>query len=216
MSKFSDRIQPAHAQFIARQHLFFVATAPLEPTGHVNLSPKGMDSFVVLSRNRVAYLDMTGSGNETSAHLLQNSRITFMFCALEGAPNILRLYGNGRTVLPGDPEWMDLYANFSPHPGSRQIIVADIHKVQTSCGYSVPLFSYEGERDQLDKWVAKKGIDGLEEYRRENNMRSIDGLPTPLGIQLQRKNPQFEGFGDEADADTTPTRTGPRNRSRQD
>ncbi len=209
MSKFSDRIQPAHAQFIARQHLFFVASAPLEPSGHVNVSPKGMDTFAVLSRNRVAYLDMTGSGNETSAHLLQNGRITFMFCAFEGAPNILRLYGSGRTVLPGDPEWMDLYTNFSPHPGSRQIIVADIHRVQTSCGYSVPLFSYEGERDQLDKWVAKKGIDGLEQYRQEHNVRSIDGLLTPFGLQLQRKNPQFEGFSEEPEAESAP-KEGPR------
>lgn len=209
MAKFSDRIQPVHAQFIARQHLFFVASAPLESTGHVNLSPKGMDSFVVLSRNRVAYLDMTGSGNETSAHLLQNGRITFMFCAFEGAPNILRLYGIGRTILPGDLEWMDMYANFNPHPGSRQIIVADIHKVQTSCGYSVPFYQYEGERDQLDKWVAKKGIDGLEQYRREKNIRSMDGLPTPLGLDLQRKNPQFEGFSDEPENDSVPPKIGP-------
>lgn len=200
MSKFSDRIQPVHAQFIARQHMFFVATAPLEASGHVNLSPKGMDSFCVLSRNRVAYLDMTGSGNETSAHLLQNGRITFMFCALEGAPNILRLYGSGRTILPGDLEWMDLYANFSPHPGSRQIILVDIYKVQTSCGYSIPVYRYDGERDQLDKWVARKGIDGLDQYRRENNQRSIDGLPTPIGIQLKRKESSgFDGFGDDQD-----------------
>jgi hypothetical protein len=203
MSKFSDRIQPAHAQFIARQHLFFVATAPLEASGHVNLSPKGMDAFVVLSRNRVAYLDMTGSGNETSAHLLQNGRITIMFCAFDGAPNILRLYGSGRSVLPGDPEWMDLYANFNPHPGTRQIILADIYKVQTSCGYSVPLYSYEGERDQLDKWVARKGIDGLDQYRRENNLKSIDGLPTALGQQQQRREPNFEGFAEEPDADAS-------------
>lgn len=213
MSNFSDRIQPAHAQFIARQHMFFVATAPLEASGHVNLSPKGMDTFAVLSRNRVAYLDMTGSGNETSAHLLQNGRITIMFCAFDGAPNILRLYGSGRTILPGDPEWMDLYANFSPHPGTRQIILADIYKVQNSCGYSIPLYTYEGERDQLDKWVARKGIDGLEQYRREHNLRSIDGLPTAIAVDLQRKEPNF-GFTDDADHDadhpTEPAPQGPR------
>ena len=181
MAKFSDSIQPAHQTFITQQRMFFVATAPLDGDGHVNCSPKGGDAFRVLSPNSVAYLDLTGSGNETSAHLLENGRITFMFCAFEGAPNILRLYGEGRTVLPGDAEWVELAALFQPlHPTVRQIIVATIDKVQTSCGYSVPLYEYAGERDHAYKWADKKGPEGLEEYRREKNRVSIDGLPTAL------------------------------------
>lgn len=181
MAKFFDAIQPAHRQFIEHQKMFFVASAPLEANGHVNLSPKGGDVFRILDPNKVAYLDYTGSGNETSAHLLQNGRITFMFCAYDGPPNILRLYGHGRTVLPNDPLWPELLLLFTDiHPATRQIIVADIDKVQTSCGYSVPLYEYTGERDQAYKWAAHKGPDGLVEYRKEKNRLSLDGLPTAL------------------------------------
>jgi hypothetical protein len=181
MGKFFDDIKPPHQDFIAAQKMFFVASAPLSEQGHVNLSPKGLDSFRVLSSSRVAYLDIVGSGNETSAHLLENGRITFMFCAFDGPPNILRLYGKGYTVLPDHPEWPALSALFTLLPSTRQIIVADIHKVQTSCGFGVPLYEYTGERDHVAKWAANKGPDGLETYKAEKNMVSMDGLPTQLG-----------------------------------
>lgn len=181
MGKFFDDIKPQHEAFIAAQKMFFVATAPLSQEGHVNQSPKGLDSFRVLSPSRVAYLDIVGSGNETSAHLVENGRITFMFCAFDGPPNILRLYGQGYTVLPGDPEWPELSAHFFLLPATRQIIVADIHKVQTSCGFGVPLYTYTGERDHAAKWAASKGPEGLELYKAEKNRISLDGLPTALG-----------------------------------
>ena len=180
MGKFHSSIGEKHQEFIEAQHMFFVSTAPLSPTAHINLSPKGLDSFGVLSPNRVAYMDIVGSGNETSAHLLENGRITFMFCAFSGPPNILRLYGTGKTVLPGDEEWHDLSSHFIILPSTRQIIVADIDKVQTSCGFSVPLYRYNGERDHAEKWAAKKGAEGLELYKKEKNLVSLDGLPTAL------------------------------------
>lgn len=181
MAKFFDAIQPAHQAFIEHQKMFFVATAPLETNGHVNCSPKGGDVFRILAPDKVAYLDYTGSGNETSAHLLQNGRITFMFCAFDGPPNILRLYGEGRTVLPADPDWPALAELFGQlHPTARQIFVAHITKVQTSCGFSVPLYEYTGERDHAYKWAEHKGPDGLIQYRQEKNRTSIDGLPTAL------------------------------------
>lgn len=180
MGKFFETIQPAHQAFIEKQKMFFVASAPLAANGHVNLSPKGIDSFKVLSATRVAYMDIIGSGNETSAHLLENGRITFMFCAFEGPPNILRLYGNGYTVLPGDEEWPLLAQHFDILLSTRQIIVANVYQVQTSCGFSVPYYSYEGERDQAYKWAANKGAEGLEAYKKEKNLISLDGLPTAL------------------------------------
>ncbi|MBS1584791.1 MAG: pyridoxamine 5'-phosphate oxidase family protein [Bacteroidetes bacterium] len=180
MGKVSDSIQESHRAFIEDQKVFFVATAPLSAEGHINLSPKGLDSFRVLSPDKVAYMDLTGSGNETSAHILENGRITFMFCAFGGPPNILRLYGKGRTVLPGSEEWAELSQHFALHMSTRQIIVAEIDRVQTSCGFSVPLYEYAGERDHANKWAEKKGVDGLEIYRQEKNRVSIDGLPTAL------------------------------------
>jgi hypothetical protein len=137
-----------------------------------------MDTFRVLSATKVAYLDIVGSGNETSAHILENGRITIMFCAFEGAPNILRLYGSGYTVLPADEEWEVLSSNFKTDLLTRQIIVANIHKVQTSCGFGIPYYSYQGERDQAYKWAAKKGPEGLSAYIKEKNSLSMDGLPT--------------------------------------
>ena len=180
MGKVYESIQDSHKAFIARQKMFFVATAPLSGVGHVNLSPKGLDSFRVLSPNLAGYMDVTGSGNETSAHVLENGRITFMFCAFDGPPNILRLYGRGRTILRTDKEWDECAQHFVLHPSLRQIILADIDRVQTSCGYGIPLYDYTGERDQLDKWAEKKGAEGLEAYRQEKNRLSIDGLPTAL------------------------------------
>lgn len=181
MAKVFDSITPELQAFITAQPLFFVATAPLSATGHVNLSPKGLDSFRILSPNRVAYLDLTGSGNETSAHLLENGRITFMFCAFQGAPCILRLYGLGRVILSEAGEWADLHPLFSPIAGARQIIVADIDRVQTSCGLGVPLLEYQGPRSALVDWAEKKGEEGLTAYWQQKNLVSLDGLPTPLG-----------------------------------
>jgi hypothetical protein len=187
MAKTYDDISPQHAAFIAAQPLFFVATAPLDAAGHVNISPKGQDSFRVLSPHKVAYLDLTGSGNETSAHLLENGRITFMFCAFTGPPNILRLYGQGHTALPDTDEWNALLPLFTPPPGARQIIVAEIDRIQTSCGFAVPLMDYVGQRDTLIRWADAKGEDGLDAYRAEKNQTSIDALPTPLGATAEQQ-----------------------------
>lgn len=182
MGKFFDNILDQHVKFIDHQQIFFVATAPLNSEGHVNLSPKGMDTFRVLPGNKVAYLDIVGSGNETSAHLLENGRITFMFCAFDGPPNILRLYGNGYAVLPGQEGWPELALNFDLVLATRQIIVANIYKVQTSCGFSVPYYTYNGERDHAQKWAENKGEEGLEKYKAEKNRISLDALPTALSL----------------------------------
>jgi hypothetical protein len=180
MGKFFTNMLDHHKAFIEKQKMFFVASAPLNPGGHVNLSPKGMDSFRIFSANKVAYMDITGSGNETSAHILENGRITFMFCAFDGPPLILRLYGKGYAVLPGDADWPELSSHFTLMMSTRQIIVADIDMVQTSCGFGVPYYEYLGERDQAYKWAANKGLDGLETYKAEKNLVSLDGLPTAL------------------------------------
>ena len=183
MDDVETHLSDDHAAFVAEQRMFFVATAP-GTGGHVNLSPKGQDTFRVLGPTRVAYLDLTGSGNETSAHLQDNGRITFMFCAFEGPPKILRLYGKGRTVLRGCAEWDTLAPRFDPHPGIRQIIVVELERIQKSCGYAVPRYDFVEERDVLAKWTEKKGKSGLEKYWRDKNVRSIDGLPTPLAASV--------------------------------
>lgn len=184
MGKEHDQITADHKAFIENQRMFFVCTAPLSAEGHINLSPKGFDCFRILSPSRVGYLDIVGSGNETSAHLLENGRITFMFCAFDGPPKILRLYGKGKTVLPGDNEWNELSKQFTILPATRQIIVADIFKVKSSCGFGIPLYDYKEERDHAFKWAGNKGEDGLEEYKKEKNMVSIDGLPTPIASKF--------------------------------
>jgi hypothetical protein len=181
VAKFFPAIDDAHHKFIADQHMFFVASAPLSADGHVNLSPKGQDCLRVLGPNSVAYLDLTGSGNETSAHLRENGRITLMFCAFAGPPKILRLFGRGEAVLPGSRQWEELFPLFEPLPGARQIILVEVSQVQTSCGFAVPNYKYVGQRDTLNRWAEAKGDDGLVEYRRQKNTRSIDGLLTPLG-----------------------------------
>ena len=180
MGKTYDHIAPDLRAFIEAQKLFFVATAPLDGGGHVNLSPKGLDCFRVLSDRSVAYLDLTGSGNETSAHVEENGRITLRFCAFDGPPNILRLYGRGRTVLPGAPRWDDLASKVPQYPGARQIIHADIDRVMTSCGFAVPLYDYRGDRDTLVRWAETKGDAALIDYRQQKNTRSIDGIRTAL------------------------------------
>ena len=183
MGKFHNSIQPHHKEFIEKQHLFFVATAPLSSNGRINLSPKGLDCFRVLSENAVGYMDLISSGNETSAHTLENGRITFMFCSFEAAPNILRLYGKGITVLPDSEEWKIYSPHFTIYPSTRQIIVATIDLVQTSCGFGVPLYDYAGERDFHFEWAARKGEEGLAQYINEKNLVSLDGLPTKLGLE---------------------------------
>jgi predicted pyridoxine 5'-phosphate oxidase superfamily flavin-nucleotide-binding protein len=172
-------ITPEIAQFIAAQPMFFVATAPTSLEGHINLSPKGMNTFRVLSPTRVAYLDLTGSGNETAAHLMDNGRVTFMFCAFGGPPKILRLFGRGKTIQPGTIDWDALADHFEMTAGIRQIIVADVTRVQSSCGFAVPVMNFQRQRDTLVQWAQKKGEEGLRVYRRTKNRRSIDGLPTP-------------------------------------
>lgn len=176
MAKFLDRLDDRLTAFIAAQHMFFVGTAPSD--GRVNLSPKGLGTFRVLSPVQAGYLDLTGSGNETAAHLRENGRVTFMFCAFEGAPLILRLYGKGRVVRPSDAEWQALRPSFGETvPGERQMILMDIESAQTSCGFGVPLFNHTGNRTQLIDWAVKKGEDGVRDYQLEKNSRSIDGLP---------------------------------------
>jgi hypothetical protein len=182
MGKFHDSIQPTHKEFIEQQHIFFTATAPLSADGHINLSPKGLDCFRVLSENKVGYMDLISSGNETSAHTLENGRITFMFCSFEGAPNILRLYGKGFAVLPGSEHWKQYAPDFKIYPSTRQLIIADIDLVQTSCGFGVPLYVYTGERNIHFEWAEKKGADGLLEYVQKKNLKSLDGLPTNIGL----------------------------------
>lgn len=183
MGKLHDFIKPEHRAFIEKQHLFFVSTAPLSADGRVNLSPKGLDCFRVLSENRVAYMDLISSGNETSAHTLENGRITLMFCSFAGSPLILRLYGRGFAALPGTETWERYAPQFTIYPSTRQLIVADIDLVQTSCGFGVPLYEYAGERTIHFDWAEKKGEAGLREYVQEKNLVSLDGLPTDLGLK---------------------------------
>ncbi len=178
MAKFYPELDDSLRQFIADQKLFFVATAPND--GRISLSPKGLDTLRILDNQRVLYLDLTGSSNETAAHLRQNGRMTMMFCALEGEPMILRLYGHGEVIRRDDREWAALGPLFPSYPGARQIMVLNIESVQTSCGAGVPLFGYQGERDKLLRWAEKKGENGIRDYWRDKNQFSIDGLPTGL------------------------------------
>ena len=168
-------------QWMAAQPLYFLATAPLAGDGHVNLSPRGLDTLRVADPHRVLVLDLTGSGNETAAHLAENGRITVMLCAFSGTPRILRLYGTGRVVPPGAPEFAALRGAFPVAlPGARQIFDIAVHRVRTSCGFGVPLMDFRGQRRELLDWAEKKGQDGLAEYRRQRNAVSLDGLPAPL------------------------------------
>jgi hypothetical protein len=178
MAKFYSRLNDTLRAFIGGQKIFFTATAPAE--GRINLSPKGMDTFRCLDEGRVAYLDLTGSGNETAAHLLADGRMTIMFCSFSEQPLILRIYGRGRVVRPRDAEWRELHARFDPMPGERQIVVLQVESAQTSCGFAVPVYELKEERGMLTEWTEKKGPKGIEDYWREKNQTSIDGLPTRL------------------------------------
>ncbi len=164
-------------QFIRSQSVFFVATAPLDANGHVNVSPKGLNTFRILGPKTVAYLDIFGSGVETIAHLRENGRIVIMFCAFQGPPKILRLHGHGRAIEPHEAEFPALQTHFPVHEGTRAIIVVDVTRISDSCGYGVPLLKYEAERPDLPAWCRKRGTEGLKIYRQEKNRQSIDGLP---------------------------------------
>lgn len=177
-----NELSEKHIQFIAKQKIFFVGTATAD--SRVNISPKGMDSFRVLGNSRVAWLNVTGSGNETAAHVQQDPRMTVMFCAFEGRPLILRLYGSAKAVHMNDPEWNDLFPLFKPLPGARQIFDVTLDLVQASCGMAVPYFSYARDRELLSDWAEKKGDEGLRQYWEKNNQVSIDGIP----IHIVTKN----------------------------
>ena len=185
MSKKFASIEPQHQDFIARQHLFFVASATAN--GRVNVSPKGLDTFRILDAQTVAYLDFVGSGAETIAHLRENGRVCVMFCAFDGPPRILRLHGRGEVVVAEDPRFEELYARAdfdAPHDieaARRAVIVVEVERIADACGYGVPLMSYEGERVHAEKWAEKKvrvgGEDAIAYYMAEKNTESIDGLP---------------------------------------
>ncbi len=181
MAKRFQQIEAPHRDFIGRQQIFFTASAAGQ--GHVNLSPRGADAFRIIDAARVMYLDRTGSGNETAAHLLADGRLTIMFCAFEGPPQILRLYGRGRMVNWADPEFAGLIeAHYDGEVplGTRQLCLLDVSLVQTSCGYGVPLYAHQGPRASMENWHAAKGPEGLRAYWEENNLESLDGLPTGL------------------------------------
>ena len=178
MSKFYTEITPELKEFIAEQQMFFTATAAA--TGRINLSPKGIDTFRYLDERTVAYLDLTGSGNETAALLKADGRMTIMFCSFAGKPWILRLYGQGEVVQLDSDRGRELHSLFGSIPGERHIIELHVESAQTSCGMAVPLYEYQEQRDLLIDWAAKRGPEAMKEYRRQKNVTSIDGLPSGL------------------------------------
>lgn len=178
MAQMYNELSDKHSEFIAAQKMYFVGTATAE--SRINVSPKGMDSLRVINSKRVAWLSVTGSGNETAAHVQIDPRMTVMFCAFEGNPLILRLYGSARVVHQQDAGWAALYVLFKPLPGARQIFDLAISHVQTSCGMGVPLYGYQAERGQLDAWALRKGEAGVRDYWAQKNQASIDGLPTHI------------------------------------
>ncbi len=178
MGKQFSAISEKHKTFIENQKIFFVATAPTE--GKINLSPKGLESLKVVNENTVIWLNLTGSGNETAAHLLSNPRMTLMFCAFEGKPLILRLYGRARVIHGRDADWQKYIPEFEGLPGARQIFEMKIEMVQASCGTGVPYFDYAEDRNELTSWAEKRGDDGLREYQIKHNKISLDGLETKI------------------------------------
>jgi hypothetical protein len=178
MSKFYTKITSRLQKFIEAQKIFFIATAP--NSGRINLSPKGMDSFRVINENRVLWLNVTGSGNETAAHLNENKRITIMFCSFDKVPNILRLYGKGTEIKPNDATWNEVISLFPETPGTRQIFDITIESAQTSCGMSIPFMEYKGQRNDLNDWAENQGEEKIKQYWEDRNQTSIDGLPTKI------------------------------------
>lgn len=177
MSDLHDCIDADLASWIGNQRMFFVATAPLSADGHVNLSPKGGDSFRVLGPMAVVYQDYTGSGAETAAHLRENGRIVIMFCAFEDSPKIVRLHGRGVVIAPKDKRFDELSTRFPAKLGTRSFVHVTVTRVSSSCGYAVPVLEFRSHRDALDKWANSKGPDKLKDYRMQKNLLSIDGLP---------------------------------------
>lgn len=173
-----EKLSDDHIQFIEHQKLFFVGTAAND--GTINVSPKGWDSLRILSPERIVWRNVTGSGNETAAHLAQNTRLTMMFCAFDGKPKILRLYGKAVAIHPRDSEWEELDGLFDPHPSSRQYVDFQIELVQISCGFGVPFFDFKEERDNMDRWLEAKGKDGMKDYWADKNQVSLDGQPTHI------------------------------------
>ena len=178
MAKFLNKIDDQVRKFIGEQKMFFTASAP--KSGRVNLSPKGINTFRCLDENTVCYLDLTGSGNETAAHVAENGRLTIMFCSFENAPLILRLYGTGEAVRQTSERWNELSKLFDDFPGTRQIIVLNVESLQTSCGFGIPLYEFVEDRKQLIDWAERKGGDGINAYWHDKNQTSIDGLPTKI------------------------------------
>lgn len=178
MSDTYKELTPKLVTFIEKQKMFFVATAGAE--GRINLSPKGLDTLVVQSPNEILWLNLTGSGNETAAHVLENGRMTLMFCAFDDKPLILRIYGKAQYYHEGDKEWDDYLQLFGETVGHRQVFKLSIEMALTSCGWGVPQYEYMGERHILDKWAKSKGEKGIKEYQNDTNRLSIDGKPTGL------------------------------------
>ena len=177
MAETFDAIDESLAAWVRDQKMFFVATAPKSDEGLVNCSPKGMDTFRILSPNKVAYLDLTGSGVETIAHLKENGRIVIMMCAFEGGPRIVRFHGRGKVLEAGSPGYAETISEFTAIPGVRSIILIHVTRIGDSCGYSVPLYDYRGNREVLTKWAVNKGAGGVLDYQQNNNLKSLDGLP---------------------------------------
>ena len=183
MSKQRENIDSELASWITRQRVFFVATSPLSATGHINTSPKGGEAFRVLGPMEVVYHDYTGSGAETAAHLRENGRIVIMFCSFEGPPQIVRLHGTGQIVTPEQARFREFESIFPINPGTRAFVHIRLHRVSSSCGYSVPLFDFKEHRDTLDRWAKIQGLEKMDAYRAAKNQQSIDGLPSfPRGV----------------------------------
>ncbi|MCP4131966.1 MAG: pyridoxamine 5'-phosphate oxidase family protein [bacterium] len=176
MAENFQELDKKHAEFINKQHLFFIGTAGAE--GTVNVSPKGMDSLKVINPSKVVWLNYTGSGNETSTHVQENGRMTIMFCSFEKQPLILKLYGEAEVVHPRDSKWDEYNKLFGSPPGARQYFDLNIDLVLSSCGYAVPFYDYKGERETLLNWTRKKGHEGIVEYWKEKNQVSLDGKNT--------------------------------------
>ena len=178
MSELFKKLTDKHIQFINKQHMYFIGTAGAE--GLVNISPKGLDSIRVLSNSRVIWLNLTGSGNETAAHVLENGRMTIMFCSYDKQPLILRLYGNATVTHVKDQDWNELADYFPGYVGARQIFDLNITQIQTSCGFGVPVYTFKNERPTLDKWAKKRGKEGIKQYWTEKNTLSLDGKDTKI------------------------------------
>lgn len=178
MAEFYDSLNEKLKTFISKQHMFFTASAAA--TGRVNVSPKGIDTLRVIDDHTVVYLDLTGSGNETAAHIENDGRVTIMMCSFDAKPWILRIYGRGEVIRKRHERWAEYKRLFETYPGERQIIVLHVESVQTSCGYAVPRYTYEGQRDTLLKWAENRGPEGVLEYWTEKSQASIDGFPTKL------------------------------------